>query len=436
MIFLSHYGNGKIGILKYTGMETKNYACFEISSDSIKLLLGRCVGEKVHVLYKERRPLPEGLIERGVIRDEAKLVEEFQKFSAFTSDELKFKATLHEICLVLPPFGLKIYQTNKLTTLSSSDKKVNRMDVANVITQAKNEPIGDNGEVVDIIPALFSLSSGESFANPPLGKESDFLKASLFIHALPRASSNDYLNLATHAGYRVKKSSVAPYCEALLFSLDSSLPATYLLVDIGERCTSCSLIGEHQPYRSHSFYLGGHDLSDFISSKLGVSYEEAEKLKKTYGYCSSLPSFLPSLGKGVKEGSLLEENFTQNDLNEAIKSFFEGYASQLNAAVSALKESVGSDIASLPIVLTGGGSKLKGVAGFFASTLPTHPLSFPKENCIGASVAEYSSCLGLVYASSHYGGTLEDNYHGVAPVSRVARSKKENRKESAEEDNL
>ena len=419
-------------------METKKFACFEISTDTIKLLIGYCLGEKPCVLYAETRPLPEGLLERGVIKNEGALVEEFKKFTFFENEALKLRTTLHEICLVLPPVGLKIYLTNKLTSASSGDKRITRVDVANVIQQARNDTLPSGGEVVDIIPTVFELSNGEKYANPPLGKESNFLSASLFIHSLPKASSTDFVRLANLSGFRVRKSSIAPYCQALLFAQDKTLPSTYLLLDIGSRYTALSLIGEHQPYRSHSFTLGGHDLSDFIASKFGISFAEAENIKKIYGYSERKSSYNPPLGKGIKEGSLLEEGFSQIDLNKAIEEFFDGYLNQLQAAFRALDDGKSGDLTHIDVVLTGGGSRLLGLDHFLSLSWPSHSLHRPSEAYVGANAKEYAACLGMLLAASHYSGTLEDNYHGVAQVSRASgkKEKKTERKNSAQEDSL
>ena len=418
-------------------METKKIACFEINGDEVKLLIGFCMGEKPHVLYCGKRALPSGLIEDGVIKDEEGLIKEITSFAHFKVEEQKLEVNLHEICLILPPFGLKIYSTKKMTVLSNVDKKVTKIDVANVIQQAKNESLPSGEEVVDIIPASFELSDKSSYANPPLDKVSDFLIANLFIHALPKALSSDYARLANLCDCRVKKASAAPYCEALLFFQDESLPKTYLLIDIGGTYTAFTLIADGQVYRSQYILDGGASLTESLSKRLGVGLEEAEKLKRTFGYVEKTSGYLPPLGKGAKEGSLLEEEFNQKDLNAALEEYFEAYFKKVGGAIGALSEEGRTDIREIPIVLTGGGSKLVGLPHFFASYLPSHELFFPSLNYLGADAREFSACLGMVIYASHYSGSMEDNQRGVASVSRTSgKEKRGERRFSAQEDTL
>ena len=418
-------------------METPKIACFEITSEEIKLLIGFCIAEKPHVLYCGKRALPKGLIKDGVITDEEGLRKELSSFAHFQLPEQKLIVNLHEICLILPPLGLKIYKTRKMTVMSNIDKRISKIDLANVIQQARNETLPSNEEVVDIIPASFELSDKSVYANPPLGMSSDFMYGDLFIHALPKALSSDYFRLANLCDCRIKKATVAPYCEALLFASDESLPKTYLLVDIGERYSALTLIGEGQPYRSQSIFEGGADLSEFIAKKLGVSFEEADSLKRTFGYSEKKGGYEPSLGKGTKEGSLLEEEFTQKDLNEAIEEYFDGFFARVSGAIGALSNDNQNDLTQIPIVLTGGGSKLAGIAHFFVAHLPSHELHFPSLHYLGADQREFAAELGMVVAASHYSGSMEDNQRGVASVSRTApKEKRAEKRNSASEDTL
>ncbi len=418
-------------------METPKIACFEITSEEIKLLIGFCLADKPYVLYCGKRPLPKGLIEKGIIQDEDRLKGELASFARFQLPEQKLIVNLHEICLILPPLGLKIYQTKKMTVMSNVDKKISKIDLANVIQMAKNESLPQGEEVVDIIPASYELSDKSVYVNPPLEVSSDFMYANLFIHALPRTISSDYLRLANLSDCHVKKAAVAPYCEALLFASDESLPKTYLLIDIGERYSALTLIGDGQAYRSQSIFEGGSELSEHISKQLGIPFDEAESLKRTFGYVEKRGGYEPSLGKGTKEGSLLEESFTQKDLNASIEDYFSSFFKKVSGAIGALSSESQNDLTQIPIVLTGGGSKLNGLSRFFASYLPSHELHFPSLSYLGADQREFAAPLGMVIAASHYTGSMEDNQRGVATVTRTSgKEKKAERRNLASEDTL
>ena len=428
----------KLGILQYTSMETKKCACFEITSNEVKLLIGYCLGEKPVVLYSTKRALPAGLIDNGVIVDEEGLINAITPLCHFKDDSMKLDVNLSEVCLVLAPFGLKIYQSQKTTVPSNPEKKVSKLDIAILIQLGKNENIPAGTEVVDIIPSRFTLSDKSVYKNPPLGMQSDFIAADLFIYTLPKAASSDYSALANNCNLRIKKSAVAPYCETLLYAQDETLPKTYLLLDIGERYTAFTLVGNTSPIRSQFLYQGGANLTDFLAAKFGISFEEAENLKRIFGYSTRKSSFLPSIGKGTKEGSLLEEEFTQKEFNDAIEEFFKDYFGKMNGVLSALESESASDLTQIEVVLTGGGSKLEGLTHFFASYWPSHNIHFPSQSYLGVDAREFAACLGMVIAASHYSGSMEDNQRGVASVTRTneKKEKRGERRNSAQEDTL
>ena len=93
----------------------------------------------------------------------------------------------------------------------------------------------------------------------------------------------------------------------------------------------------------------------------------------------------------------------------------------------------------LPFILIGGASKLNGLRSIFELHYPNREIYFVTPKSIGARDPSYVNLLGLILASSHYGGTLEDNYRGMAEVSRVNKTMEKKKKEkssSPEDDSL
>jgi hypothetical protein len=92
----------------------------------------------------------------------------------------------------------------------------------------------------------------------------------------------------------------------------------------------------------------------------------------------------------------------------------------------------GGKLDNLPIVFTGGASKLHGLETFMAKAMPNREQYFVVPRTIGARDPGYSALLGLLLCSGRYVGSLEDNYHGMGSVARVP---KEKAKKSRSSDN-
>ena len=400
----------------------RRLACFEISSDAIKLLIGYELGGQVYCLYKATKTLP-GLIKSGRITDPDGLIKALAEFHNVRDEEAKIAISISEIHIVLPPIGLQIYQNDKTTNVIAPNNEIAKIDITNVISLVKKDSIPGDNAIVDIIPDEFVLDNGERYSNPPLGKKSSSLTIKAKIHALPDAIATTFHRLANQSGFRVKKACVSTYCIAELFRSYTDLPQSYLLLDMGGRLTSLSLIGNGSPYSSASFYYGGDDLTEEIAKAFHITFEAAERLKKEYGYNTRKLSFDPPIVNSEDETGALCQ-FYQADLNAIIEAHYKEFNAKLLNAKATLLAKYGDKYDSFPLLVTGSASLLKGLDTFLSQALPKSALIHPRPRSIGAREPGYSALLGLILASSKYVGSLEDNYHGMGNVSRVPAKKK------------
>ena len=132
--------------------------------------------------------------------------------------------------------------------------------------------------------------------------------------------------------------------------------------------------------------------------------------------------------------------YHQADLNRVISEYFDSYRVTLTNAVTALlskyEKKYGKRFDSIPVVFTGGASSLNGIEDFMKAAFPTRECFFPTPRAIGAREKGYATLLGLLLTSSRYVGSLEDNYRGMASVSRVAKDSRKARRNSPDSDAL
>lgn len=106
-------------------------------------------------------------------------------------------------------------------------------------------------------------------------------KLKILLVAVPNEVINQYQEIANLCQLKLQS------LEAEVFGLSKSLikneKKVIILVDIGARSTTCSIIDSGVLKRSYSFDISGNQLTDNISHALGISYERAEKLKKREG---------------------------------------------------------------------------------------------------------------------------------------------------------
>lgn len=392
-------------------------ACIEIASDSIKLLIGYELGGNPIVLYCKKRELP-GLIKEGQIDDPQALIKALAELHNIDDEPSHIRISISEVCFVLPPIGLIVYDAEKTTNVVAPTNEIAKIDISNVVSLVKKEQVPGDNAIVDIIPDEFVLEDGRRFTNPPLGERSTSLTIKAKIHSLPSKVPATYNRLLVQAGFRVRRASVSTYCVAELFKSYPDLPTSYLLIDMGGRLTTVSLIGRGSPYSSASFFRGGDDLTEAIASAFETDFATAERIKIEYGYRTKIHAYERPLPLGNDNDS-----FYQKHLNGVIEAFYESYQAVLMNAVTSLLSRYSGKYDSLPVVFTGGASCLHGIKPFLEKALPGREQYFPLPRSIGARDPGMTSLLGLLLNSGKYVGSLEDNHHGVGSVSRVSKDK-------------
>jgi len=123
--------------------------------------------------------------------------------------------------------------------------------------------------------------------------------------------------------------------------------APVLLMDFGASKTKLSIVEAGVVRLFHVVNRGSQDISSNIASSLGVTFEEAEKLKRSFG--------LDGIGnKNVADISRLSIDYIFSETNNVVLAFEKKYNKNISK-----------------VVLTGGGSLLKGLLEYSNSSFHT-----------------------------------------------------------------
>ncbi|EKD58249.1 MAG: Type IV pilus assembly protein PilM [uncultured bacterium] len=166
---------------------------------------------------------------------------------------------------------------------------------------------------------------------------------------------------------------------------------TVLIVDIGDRRTSFSVNKGGVPCFTSSIPLCGQSLTDAISKGIGVPFEEAEKMKISYGIGSDFKNdALFKLSKPILE------NFVQ-EIEQSIDFYLTG-----------LKYSKSID----KVIICGGGANTKGLVPYLSKKLgrviefgnPWVNMRLGKDlpTIEKSQSVQYSTAIGLALKGLHY----------------------------------
>lgn len=395
----------------------KPTAVLEIGNSAIKLVIGTTVDGFPLVIYETSKPL-EGEINQGTIVEPDSLAEKLHSLLVIQDSNAKIKINVSEVTMILPPMGFEVYSNVKTTNVVSPTSIIDQIDINNVVSLVKKEPVPSGSTIVDIIPDDFVLDNGTRVFEPPLGMKSNSLTIEAKVHVLPKTLIEQFRAVALKAGFRIRRTLVAPYSAAILLRKLMPEIKNYVLIDMGSELTTFSLVGNYSVYGSTYILKGAYDLTKHISSKLEISPEEAFRLQKLYGYDNRKLSFAPTISTRYLDSGK-ESDVTPTMLNAPIAEFLQTYVNDMYKSLEILFKGYDDRIKRLPIVFVGGLSRLQGLEAYLKEMLPGHDdIIFYTPKIIGARSPSLVNSLGAILIASSFKGTLGDQEARVSKVER------------------
>ena len=364
--------------------ENKRYAALEITSRAVRLVYGYCQDNKVHVLHAVETSI--NALDGGIVTDFEQVTNAIKGVVNAVNETLQIK--IRDVLVSLPPMGLVFCRETSSTTTFGLDNVVVQIDVNNAITQLKKYRFSDGLKIVDVVPYQFVLDNKEYLSTAPIGKTSQTLTMSASIFALEEALVDGYVKAIEQAGLHILQLVIAPYASSLYMSGEEGIPSSYYLLNFGSDLTTLTQISQNTLiYQNACFKFGSNRLTQYISEKLDVTTKEAKFLKEKYGIDKS-PTFSVKIMKNIE----------LDDLAKVITDALEPLIGQIKKQITQWSN---ADHRYLPIVITGGGSKLHNLKGLLEKYLELQVIDYTPYS-FGARDKAYQNCLGLIkYAGTH-----------------------------------
>jgi Tfp pilus assembly PilM family ATPase len=178
-----------------------------------------------------------------------------------------------------------------------------------------------------------------------------FVHLSLPLTVLQKHMIKNYLYVFEFAGIKISSFEFeADSLARLLIKKGDS--ETQMIVDFGRKNTGIHIIADRVPALSINFNFGGVELSNLIRENLGLTFEEAEEMKKQYGLEQNLENkkVFPMLLDGMA--------FLRNEIS---RPFLRWHTRQTDGKKDPIRK----------IIFCGGSSNLMGLTDYFSASLKT-----------------------------------------------------------------
>jgi cell division protein FtsA len=241
-------------------------------------------------------------------------------------------------------------------TISNEDKEITKTDLDRLEADVRTIRIPSDRQILHIIPEEFSVDYQGGIENP-IGISGSRLEASNHIVLASIPAMQNIKKSVERAGLHVQDYILQPIASSSSVLEDSEKDLGVALIDIGGGTTDIAIF--HNKAIKHTKVIGvaGNQVTNDIRESLGVVTEEAEKLKKDFGFATESAIIREEdiliRGVGARGNTKIPISLLTQIISLRMRELFVLIDNEIRSAGFKNKIKAG-------IVLTGGGSLLKG----------------------------------------------------------------------------
>jgi cell division protein FtsA len=242
-------------------------------------------------------------------------------------------------------------------TINNPDKEISQQDIDRLKADVKTIQIPTDRQILHIIPEEFYIDHQGGIENP-IGMCGSRLEALNHVVLASVPAMQNIRKSVERAGYTVQDYILQPIASSVSVLEENEKDLGVTLIDIGGGTTDIAVFHDKSIKYTKVIGVAGNQVTNDIRESLGIVTEEAEKLKKEYGYALEEAIIKDEdiyiKGVGARGNIKIPISLLTQIIHVRMKELFTLIDNELRQAGFKNKTKAG-------IVLTGGGSLLKGI---------------------------------------------------------------------------
>ena len=309
---------------------------------------------KLNILGIGRSP-SDGLT-RGVVTNIEKTVRSIQV--AVQDAQAQSGVKISSVTVGIAGDHIQSFQSRGVVAISRADNEITQDDVERLIEDTKRVALPSDRKIIHVIPQQF-IVDGQDGIYDPVGMSGVRMEAVVhIITGLVTAAQNIY-KCVQRAGIQVNDMVLEPLASSYSVLDDEEKEVGVALLDIGGGTTDLAVFEERTIRHTAVIGIAGKKVTDDIRKGFGILTDQAEKLKIDHGFAympavvDSGPIVLP--GIGGRPPIEIQKQLLCQVIQPRMEEILE-------IAAMEIKRSGYSKHLSAGVVLTGGGSLIKGTS--------------------------------------------------------------------------
>lgn len=292
-------------------------------------------------------------------------------------------------------------------TISREDKEITKEDLNRLEADVRTIRIPSDRQILHIIFEEFSIDYQGGIENP-IGMSGSRLEATNHIVLASVPAIQNIKKSVERAGLQINEYVLQPIASSASVLDDSEKDLGVALIDIGGGTTDIAVFQNKSIKHTKVIGVAGNQVTNDIRESLGIVTEEAEKLKKEFGYAIETAIIKDEdiliRGVGARGNTKIPISLLTQIISLRMRELFILVDNEIRSAGFKNKIKAG-------IVLTGGGSLLRGCTELAEDVfgLPTR-IGVPQE--MGTKLPsdiespEFATVMGLLHGVP--GGRTKD----------------------------
>ncbi|WP_288528929.1 cell division protein FtsA [uncultured Secundilactobacillus sp.] len=362
------------------------YVGLDIGTTSIKVIVAEYLKGQLNVIGvgNERS----AGVSRGVIVDIDQASEAIGK--AVKAAEEKASVQIHDVVVGISANMLKIEPVTGTIAIGDAAREITEQDVQDVASAAIIQNLPPEREIVNLVADEFVVDGFDGIKDPR-----SMVGVRLEMHGMlfsgPKTIVHNAKKAAEQAGLNVELAVVSPIAQGKSILSDGEQDFGTIIMDLGGGQSTAAVIHDHRLKYADVDPEGGDYITKDISVVLNTSIENAEKLKRNYGYAdatqASEENEFPVDVIGQSQPTTISEQYLAEIIEARLMQIFDKLRAKLAT----------TNAPDLPggIVLTGGVAALPGIADLVKAEFDTAVrVSIPDQ--MGLRHPSFTQALSLV----------------------------------------
>ena len=277
------------------------------------------------------------------------------------------------------------------------NREIREEDVERLLDSVGAMYIPVDREVLHVIPSGFKID-GHNGIRDPVGMYGKRLEAQIHIITGAVTSVQNLLKCCELAGIEVNDIVLEPLASSDAVLREEERQKGVALMDIGGGTTDIAVYGGGILKHTSVLAIGGNHITNDIAVGLGISFHEAERIKKQYGFALQSMNEVEPPHKRIIDVAVTSSHTKRVSLDEIAGIIQERCEELIRLVKREIEVNSGRPLGT-SVVLTGGTSLLRGIRELSEDIIGLPVRTGIPEKVVGKGLVEspiYATGVGLV----------------------------------------